>query len=65
MVDVVLHFEGERHSAVRMVRGVKNRYGAADEVGCFELLDSGIAEVADPSGLFRDARSRPGRPAPR
>ncbi|GAB2933808.1 DNA repair protein RadA [Rhodococcus aerolatus] len=59
MVDVVLHFEGERHSTVRMVRGVKNRYGAADEVGCFELHDSGIAEVTDPSGLFLARRTEP------
>ncbi|MDP0989654.1 DNA repair protein RadA, partial [Klebsiella pneumoniae] len=36
LVDVVLHFEGDKHSTLRMVRGVKNRFGAADEVGCFE-----------------------------
>lgn len=59
LVDVVLHFEGERHSTLRMVRGVKNRYGAADEVGCFELHDSGIAEVSDPSGLFVAHRGAP------
>ncbi len=52
LVDVVLHFEGERHSTLRMVRAVKNRYGAADEVGCFELHDAGIRGLADPSGLF-------------
>jgi DNA repair protein RadA/Sms len=52
LVDVVLHFEGDKHSALRMVRGVKNRFGAADEVGCFELRDDGIVGVADPSGLF-------------
>ena len=49
LVDVVLHFEGDRNSLLRMVRGVKNRYGAADEVGCFLLQDSGIEGVADPS----------------
>jgi DNA repair protein RadA/Sms len=59
LVDVVLHFEGERTSALRMVRGVKNRFGAADEVGCFQLHDSGIEGVADPSGLFRDQRPAP------
>ncbi|MFE3292843.1 DNA repair protein RadA [Rhodococcus sp. NPDC059234] len=52
LVDVVLHFEGDKHSTLRMVRGVKNRFGAADEVGCFELREDGIACVSDPSGLF-------------
>ena len=41
LVDVVLQFEGDRHSTLRMVRGVKNRFGPADEVGCFELRDDG------------------------
>ena len=59
LVDVVLHFEGDRTSALRMVRGVKNRFGAADEVGCFQLHDNGIECVADPSGLFRDQRPAP------
>ncbi len=52
LVDVVLHFEGDRHSTLRLLRGVKNRFGPADEVGCFEQRDDGIAEVVDPSGLF-------------
>jgi DNA repair protein RadA/Sms len=56
LVDVVLQFEGDRHSALRMVRGVKNRFGPADEVGCFELVDDGIVGVADPSGLFLNRR---------
>lgn len=59
LVDVVLHFEGDRTSALRMVRGVKNRFGAADEVGCFMLHDNGIECVADPSGLFLDQRPAP------
>jgi DNA repair protein RadA/Sms len=59
LVDVVLHFEGDRNSLLRMVRGVKNRFGAADEVGCFLLQDSGIEGVADPSGLFLDQRPQP------
>jgi len=59
LVDVVLHFEGDRSSALRMVRGVKNRFGAADEVGCFLLHDNGIEGVADPSGLFLDQRPAP------
>ncbi|GAA2063716.1 DNA repair protein RadA [Williamsia deligens] len=52
MVDVVLTFEGDKHSALRMVRGIKNRFGAADEVGCFEQRGDGIHEVPDPTGLF-------------
>jgi DNA repair protein RadA/Sms len=59
LVDVVLHFEGDRNSALRIVRGIKNRFGAADEVGCFMLHDSGIDCVADPSGLFLDQRPEP------
>ena len=52
LVDVVVQFEGERHSRLRLVRAVKNRYGPTDEVGCFDLSDSGILGLADPSGLF-------------
>lgn len=59
LVDVVLHFEGDRNTSLRMVRGVKNRFGASDEVGCFLLHDNGIREVADPSGLFLDQRPAP------
>lgn len=59
LVDVVLSFEGDKHSTLRMVRGVKNRFGPADEVGCFELRDSGIVGMADPSGLFLDRNDSP------
>ncbi|MBW1598972.1 DNA repair protein RadA [Streptomyces sp. JJ38] len=59
LVDVVLHFEGDRHARLRLVRGVKNRYGATDEVGCFELHDEGITGLADPSGLFLTRRDEP------
>ncbi len=52
LVDVVLQFEGDKHSSLRMVRGLKNRYGAADEVGCFEMHEAGITSLPDPSGLF-------------
>ena len=61
LVDVVLTFEGDRHSELRLVRAPKNRFGASDEVGCFELTQSGIHEVSDPSGLFV---SRHVEPAP-
>jgi DNA repair protein RadA/Sms len=62
LVDVVLHFEGDRHSRLRLVRTVKNRFGPADEVGCFDLTDDGIVELPDPSGLFlsRSAEAVPG-----
>jgi DNA repair protein RadA/Sms len=61
LVDVVLHFEGDRHSTLRMIRGVKNRFGPSDEVGCFAMTDTGIESMTDPSGLFLSAR-RPGVP---
>ena len=57
LVDVVCQFEGDRHSRLRLIRAVKNRYGATDEVGCFELVDDGIRELPDPSGLFLSARN--------
>ncbi|MHA7861252.1 DNA repair protein RadA [Tessaracoccus sp. Y36] len=59
LVDVVLTFEGDRHSGFRMVRATKNRYGPADEVGCFEMSENGIVEVPDPSGLFTTAHNEP------
>lgn len=52
LVDVVVQFEGERHSRLRLVRASKNRYGPTDEVGCFDLSEAGIVGLADPSGLF-------------
>lgn len=52
LVDVVLHFEGDRNSRFRMVRAMKNRFGPVDEVGCFDLGPDGITEVTDPTGLF-------------
>jgi DNA repair protein RadA/Sms len=56
MVDTVLYFEGERHHAHRVVRAVKNRYGAAGELGVFEMTGTGLAPVANPSGLFLSDR---------
>ena len=52
VVDVVLHFEGDRNSRFRMVRALKNRFGPVDEVGCFDLGADGITAVTDPTGLF-------------
>jgi DNA repair protein RadA/Sms len=59
LVDVVLQFEGERHSRLRLVRAIKNRYGACDEVGCFDLTEQGIVGLPDPSGLFLSRRGDP------
>lgn len=52
LVDVVCQFEGERHSRLRLLRATKNRFGPTDEVGCFDLTESGIEGLTDPSGLF-------------
>jgi DNA repair protein RadA/Sms len=59
IVDVVLTFEGDRHTSLRLLRAAKNRFGAVDEVGCFELDDRGIAEIVDPSGIFLTERTTP------
>lgn len=59
LVDVVCGFDGDRQTALRFVRALKNRFGPTDEVGCFEMTGDGIAEVPDPSGLFL---SRSGSP---
>ena len=52
MVDTVLYFEGERSHQFRILRSVKNRFGPANEIGVFEMTDSGLAEVTNPSALF-------------
>lgn len=57
LVDVVLSFEGEDDSPLRLLRGIKNRFGQADEIGCFEHTENGLEEVSDPSGFFMDERS--------
>ncbi len=59
IVDVVLHFEGERNSRLRLLRAMKNRFGPVDEIGCFELTDEGIVEVADATGLFISQHPEP------
>ncbi len=56
LVDVVLHFEGDRNSSLRLIRGVKNRFGPSDEVGCFQMVENGIVGLSDPSGLFLSGR---------
>ncbi|HYD30001.1 MAG TPA: DNA repair protein RadA [Azospirillaceae bacterium] len=52
MVDTVLYFEGERGHQFRILRAVKNRFGATDEIGVFEMTDGGLSEVSNPSALF-------------
>lgn len=61
LVDVVVQFEGERGSRLRLLRAHKNRFGPTDEIGCFEIDAAGIRGVSDPSGLFL---SRHGSPVP-
>ena len=57
VVDTVLYFEGERHHAHRVVRTFKNRFGAASELGVFEMTGSGLREIPNPSQLFLAERS--------
>ncbi|MBV8401948.1 MAG: DNA repair protein RadA, partial [Acetobacteraceae bacterium] len=52
MVDAVLYFEGDRGHQFRILRAVKNRFGATDEIGVFEMTDGGLGEVPNPSALF-------------
>jgi DNA repair protein RadA/Sms len=59
LVDVVLNFEGERHSRLRLIRAIKNRFGASDEVGCFDMNEQGITSLTDPTGLFTTRHSEP------
>lgn len=56
IVDTVLYFEGERHQSYRILRAVKNRFGSTNEIGIFEMQDSGLIEVNNPSELFLSER---------
>jgi DNA repair protein RadA/Sms len=56
LVDTVLYFEGERHHAYRILRAVKNRFGSTNEIGVFEMAETGLAEVTNPSGFFLSER---------
>jgi len=58
LVDCVLYFEGERGHQFRILRSVKNRFGPAGEIGVFEMTGTGLAEVANPSGLFLASHGR-------
>lgn len=56
MVDTVLYFEGDRHAAYRILRGVKNRFGSTNEIGVFEMRKEGLMEVANPSAFLLNGR---------
>lgn len=56
MVDTVLYFEGERSSIYRILRGVKNRFGATNEIGVFEMKQNGLTEVLNPSKVMLEGR---------
>ncbi len=56
MVDTVLYFEGDNQRSFRLLRAVKNRFGSTNELGVFEMNESGLAEVTNPSGLFLEER---------
>ena len=68
MVDTVLYFEGERGQQFRILRAIKNRFGATDEIGVFEMTDGGLMEVANPSAMFLGLgtgdRNSQGEPVP-
>lgn len=56
MVDTVLYFEGDRHASYRILRGVKNRFGSTNEIGVFEMQESGLKEVLNPSEYMLNGR---------
>ncbi len=58
MVDCVLYFEGEEHMAHRILRAAKNRFGATNEIGVFEMVDEGLRQVPNPSELLLDGRPK-------
>lgn len=57
MVDTVLYFEGDRHASYRILRGVKNRFGSTNEIGVFEMRQTGLEEVANPSEFMLSGKS--------
>lgn len=58
MVDCVLYFEGDRHMTYRILRAAKNRFGATNEIGVFEMMDSGLQEVENPSEMLLSGRPK-------
>ena len=59
MVDTVLYFEGDTHSSFRLVRAIKNRYGAVNEIGVFAMTERGLRGVANPSAIFLSTHGEP------
>lgn len=58
MVDTVLYFEGDRHATYRILRGVKNRFGSTNEIGVFEMRQSGLSEVKNPSEYMLEGKPK-------
>lgn len=59
MVDTVLYFEGDTHSSFRLVRAIKNRFGAVNEIGVFAMTDKGLKGVSNPSAIFLSTHGEP------
>ena len=59
MVDTVLYFEGDTHSSFRLVRAIKNRFGAVNEIGVFAMTEKGLKGVANPSAIFLSQHGEP------
>ncbi|MEY3675481.1 MAG: repair protein RadA [Pseudomonadota bacterium] len=59
MVDTVLYFEGDTHSSYRLVRAIKNRFGAVNEIGVFAMTEKGLKGVSNPSAIFLSQHSEP------
>lgn len=59
IVDAVLYFEGDTHSSFRLIRAIKNRFGAVNELGVFAMTDKGLREVSNPSALFLSQHKEP------
>ncbi|MEY3379658.1 MAG: DNA repair protein RadA [Hylemonella sp.] len=59
MVDTVLYFEGDTHSSFRLVRAIKNRFGAVNEIGVFAMTDKGLKGVSNPSAIFLSQHEQP------
>ncbi len=58
MVDTVLYFEGDRHASYRILRSVKNRFGSTNEIGVFEMCQTGLAEVKNPSEFMLNGKPK-------
>ena len=59
MVDTVLYFEGDTHSSFRLIRAIKNRFGAVNEIGVFAMTDKGLKGVSNPSAIFLSTQGEP------